>query len=83
LKIWTEEKNHQAVVHIADTGPGISEETMAKIFDPFFTTKDFGTGLGLAIVQQIIDEHGGQISCHSTPGIGTTFSITLPLGKNE
>jgi PAS domain S-box-containing protein len=83
LKIWTEEKNHQAVVHIADTGTGIPEETMTKIFDPFFTTKDFGTGLGLAIVQQIIDEHGGQISCHSTPGIGTTFSITLPLGKNE
>jgi hypothetical protein len=81
LKIWTEEKDHQAIVHIADTGMGIPDEAIAKIFDPFFTTKDFGTGLGLAIVQQIIDEHGGQISCASKMGEGTTFSIALPLHK--
>ncbi|MGH7450569.1 MAG: two-component system sensor histidine kinase NtrB [bacterium] len=83
LTIQTEEKDHRAVVHIADTGMGIPEEALAKIFDPFFTTKDFGTGLGLAIVQQIIDEHNGQISCQSRVGEGTTFSIALPLDKTE
>jgi signal transduction histidine kinase len=81
LKIWTEEKDQHAIVRIADTGMGIPDEAIAKIFDPFFTTKDFGTGLGLAIVQQIIDEHGGQISCVSKMGEGTTFSIALPLHK--
>jgi signal transduction histidine kinase len=83
LQILVEEKNQKAVVHITDTGMGIPEEALAKIFDPFFTTKDFGTGLGLAIVQQIIDEHGGQISCSSKVGAGTTFSIALPLNQTE
>jgi two-component system sporulation sensor kinase A len=81
LKIRMEENEHRAVLHIADTGMGIPAETINKIFDPFFTTKDFGTGLGLAIVQQIIDEHGGQITCTSKLGEGTTFSIALPLHK--
>lgn len=79
LKIWTEKRDQYQVVHIADTGAGIPEETLDRIFAPFFTTKDFGTGLGLAIVQQIIDEHGGQISCRSKLGAGTIFSIALPL----
>jgi signal transduction histidine kinase len=78
LKIWTEKRDHYQVVHIADTGAGIPEETLDRIFVPFFTTKDFGTGLGLAIVKQIIDEHGGQITCRSKLGEGTTFSIALP-----
>lgn len=83
LQVHLDEKEHHTVVNITDTGPGISEEIVAKIFEPFFTTKDFGTGLGLAIVQQIIDEHQGEISCQSKVGAGTTFSIALPLGKTE
>jgi two-component system sporulation sensor kinase A len=79
LKIWAEAEKHDWVVHIADSGAGIPEETIEKIFNPFFTTKDFGTGLGLAIVQQIIDEHGGKIHCRSKLGEGTTFSIALPF----
>lgn len=78
LKIWMEVNEHRVLLHVADTGMGISDETLAKIFEPFFTTKDFGTGLGLAIVQQIIDEHGGQITCTSKLGEGTVFSIALP-----
>ncbi len=83
LKIWLEKKDQKALIHIEDTGIGISDHELQKIFDPFFTTKDFGTGLGLAIVQQIIDEHNGQISCQSRVGEGTTFSIALPLDKTE
>jgi hypothetical protein len=81
LKIWTEQKDQKAVIHIEDTGIGIPLEETEKIFDPFFTTKDFGTGLGLAVVQQIVDEHAGQILCNSIVGQGTTFSIFLPLDE--
>jgi PAS domain S-box-containing protein len=81
LKIWMETNAHHATLHVADTGMGIPAESLAKIFDPFFTTKDFGTGLGLAVVQQIIDEHGGQISCASKIGEGTIFSIVLPINQ--
>jgi PAS domain S-box-containing protein len=83
LKLWAEQKKRQVAIHVADTGSGISDDVIEKIFDPFFTTKDFGTGLGLAVVQQIIDEHGGQISCHSRVGEGTTFSIILFLDETE
>ncbi|MDZ7362898.1 MAG: PAS domain S-box protein [candidate division KSB1 bacterium] len=83
LKLWTEQTNQKVVIQVADTGSGISDDVIEKIFDPFFTTKDFGTGLGLAVVQQIIDEHGGQISCRSRVGEGTTFSITLFLDETE
>jgi len=83
LKLWTEQKKHQVVIHVADTGSGIPDDVIEKIFDPFFTTKDFGTGLGLAVVQQIIDEHGGQISCRTRVGAGTTFSIILFLDETE
>ncbi len=79
LRILIERADGNAIIHIQDNGVGISQEQMERIFDPFFTTKDFGTGLGLAVVQQIIDEHRGQISCHSRVGQGTTFSIYLPL----
>lgn len=64
---------------IEDTGDGMTADTAQRIFDPFFTTKTGGTGLGLSMVQQIIQEHGGDISCHSVLGSGTKFTITLPL----
>lgn len=79
IVIWSEQKNEKAVLYIQDTGVGIPEEMIKDIFDPFFTTKDFGTGLGLAVTQQVVSEHGGQITCSSTVGVGTTFAIELPL----
>jgi signal transduction histidine kinase len=68
-----------AVVEVRDTGPGIPHERMQRIFDPFFTTKERGTGLGLAMAQEIAQEHGGQLTCESTPGQGTSFRLRLPL----
>ncbi len=64
-----------------DTGCGIPEENLSKIFTPFFTTKPIGkgTGLGLAIVYGIIKMHRGQIYVDSEVGVGTTFTITLPV----
>jgi len=72
-------------VSFADSGPGMSPDTVRRIFDPFFTTKEAGegTGLGLTISYGIVEEHGGRIWAESTPGKGTTFSIELPLPAGE
>jgi signal transduction histidine kinase len=67
---------------IADDGVGISRDNLARIYDPFFTTKlgVGGSGLGLHIVHNIVsDVLGGRINVHSTPGKGTTFTLSLPL----
>jgi len=80
--ISTTLKDKKAVVSIADNGPGIPEETRKHIFDPFFTTKDIGkgTGLGLSISYSIIVErHGGELTCISSPGKGAKFIIYLPI----
>lgn len=65
---------------IADTGPGIPEDKLAKIFQPFYTTKKRGkgTGLGLAFVRRIVEAHHGRITVASTVGQGTTFTVVLP-----
>lgn len=68
-------------VSLRDTGKGIKEEDRDKIFDPFFTTKirGEGTGLGLGIVKKIIEKHQGEIDFQSEVGIGTIFSVRLPI----
>ena len=65
-------------IQISDTGEGISKENIKKIFDPYFTTKKKGSGLGLAISYSIIKKHNGFIDVHSSPDIGTEFTIYLP-----
>jgi two-component system, cell cycle sensor histidine kinase and response regulator CckA len=66
-------------VDIADTGKGISEETMSRIFEPFFSTKENGTGLGLLICKSILMQYGGKITAKSESGKGAVFSIYFPL----
>jgi signal transduction histidine kinase len=70
-------------IDVADNGEGISEESLSQIFDPFFTTKkpSRGTGLGLSISKAIIQRHQGKISVTSKVGVGSTFSILLPLAN--
>jgi CheY-like chemotaxis protein len=72
---------HDAVLTIADSGPGMDEETRTRIFEPFFTTKPSGsgTGLGMAITYGIVQGHHGDIALESAPGKGTRFTIRLPL----
>lgn len=66
---------------VSDTGVGIDKDDIQKIFEPFFTTKGVGkgTGLGLAIVYSVVNAHGGRIEVFSEKGVGTTFTIYLPL----
>jgi PAS domain S-box-containing protein len=66
-------------IEISDTGQGMPPEIQARLFEPFFTTKEQGAGLGLSISYSIIEAHHGQISVTSEEGIGTTFSILLPV----
>ncbi len=72
-------KKSKAIVKISDTGKGISKEELEYIFEPFYTGKISGTGIGLAIVNNIIKEHNGNISVDSIEGVGTTFTLELPM----
>ncbi|MGG6298201.1 ATP-binding protein [Leptolyngbya sp. AN02str] len=87
ITIRTEQlpQNHVAI-RIADNGPGISQSIRSKIFDPFFTTKAVGrgAGLGLSISYKIVVEnHGGQLTCHSEPNQGSEFVIEIPIVSLE
>ena len=74
------------VFTIADTGVGIPEDEQDRLFTRFFRSSVAtrmaiqGTGLGLVIVKRIVEEHGGTISIVSTPGVGTTVTVTIPAG---
>jgi signal transduction histidine kinase len=78
LEVSTRAADGGVEIRIADTGVGMDPEVHARIFDQDFTTKERGTGLGLAIAQEIVTLHGGRISCTSTKGEGTSFTIWLP-----
>ena len=72
-------------MRVADSGAGIPPDQLHRIFDKFYqadnqgAARAVGTGLGLAIAKQIVEAHGGTISCQSTEGVGTTFTIMLPM----
>ncbi|KIX91752.1 histidine kinase [Staphylococcus microti] len=71
----------QLFITVEDDGPGMDAETVSHIFERFYkaTSHTDSNGLGLAITQSIISRHNGQIDVESTPDVGTTFTITLPL----
>jgi len=70
-----------AVIELADNGRGIDDGARDKIFVPNFSTKSSGTGLGLAISKKIIESHKGFIRFGSVSGVGTTFTVYLPLAE--
>lgn len=76
--VHRESQGDMVEVSVADTGPGIPEETRRRIFDPYFTTKPDGTGLGLAICKRLVTIHRGAIAVESFPDSGTVFTVTLP-----
>jgi two-component system NtrC family sensor kinase len=66
-------------IEFSDTGEGMPPEVVSRLFEPFFTTKESGTGLGLSVSYGIIQAHNGQITVESHPGMGTIFTILLPV----
>lgn len=83
VRAWAEE----AALHVSitDNGHGIKGQIINRIYDPFFTTKEVGqgTGLGLSISYTVIKNHDGDLKVTSTPGVGTTFEIVLPLKQSR
>jgi signal transduction histidine kinase len=67
---------------VADTGPGLSEDTLRRLFEPFVTTKQNGTGLGLTIVERIAEVHGGTVMAENAPGQGARFTLRIPQPKS-
>ncbi|MDP3686756.1 MAG: ATP-binding protein, partial [Sulfurimicrobium sp.] len=85
ITIRTGQEGDQVWVEIADTGKGIEAANLKRIFEPFFTTKPVGkgTGLGLSLSYGIVTNHHGRIQVESTPGMGTTFRVWLPVKQAE
>jgi signal transduction histidine kinase len=82
IRLSTSVRDDRVIVAVADDGCGIPEAVQPRIFEPFFTTKEVGkgTGQGLAISRSIVaDRHGGSLSFETAPGVGTTFTVVLPV----
>lgn len=83
VSLTIEPDDASVIMRVRDTGAGIPPEQLPRIFEKFYQAdnqraRGVGTGLGLAIAKEIVEAHGGWISCESTLGVGTTFTIRLP-----
>lgn len=81
LIISTFAKNEHCSVRVVDNGPGIPPDVLARIREPLFTTKSFGTGLGIPAIEQIAVQHGGRLDIESEVGVGSTFTVWLPMNN--
>ena len=85
ISVEVNKKKREVITKIADNGPGMFQEELAKVFDKYFTTgqdlsgNEKSVGLGLAIVKKIIESHGGKIGVNSTKDEGSAFYFSLPL----
>lgn len=83
LKIRTGADGDWVNITFADTGGGMTQETMARVFEPYFTTKKTGSGLGLMITQRVVRAHGGEVVLESDPGRGLRLTIRLPRRERQ
>jgi PAS domain S-box-containing protein len=77
ITVGTEAVDDRVELRVVDSGPGLSDEVLARLFQPFFTTRTDGTGLGLAVARKIVAAHGGTIRAANAPGGGAVFRIRL------
>lgn len=82
IRVATRIQGTRAEVEVADTGPGIPEDLLAKILEPLFSTKTFGVGLGLPTVHRIMEEHGGGLEISNGNHRGTRVLLWLPLDSD-
>lgn len=89
IRVGMKEENGQVAFSVTDTGTGIPEKELPKIFDRFHRVENAigrtheGSGIGLALIQELIKLHGGSIRAESKPGIGSKFTVHIPLGKKH
>jgi len=89
VRVWVGAEDGDAVVGVADSGPGLSADEASHVFERFYRTDESrtrasgGVGLGLSIVAAVAEAHGGSASAESTPGEGATFLIRLPLSRPD
>jgi len=86
IEVSTRREGREAIaIEVSDNGKGITPAVLSRIFDPFFTTKEVGkgTGLGLSIAYKIVAQHGGRIDVRSEPGVGSIFTVILPVRPPE
>ena len=83
IRSSTDKARGTVSIEVADNGCGIPKENLGRIFDPFFTTKPVGkgTGLGLSLAYGIVRKHHGQLEVQSEVGVGTTFRVSVPIGR--
>lgn len=81
IEISTKSTAKRLLISVRDTGKGIPQDQISHIFKPFATDKKDGTGLGLAITQKIAAAHKGSIQVYSKEGIGSKFTLSLPINQ--
>jgi two-component system NtrC family sensor kinase len=83
IRVSTRADGRWLRIDFSDTGPGLSDEALARMFDPFFTTKQDGkgTGLGLYVSHAIAERLGGDLTAANRPGGGSVFTVRLPIGS--
>ncbi|MCJ7582844.1 MAG: sensor histidine kinase, partial [Candidatus Aminicenantes bacterium] len=85
VKVTVYRKDDSIVLQVADKGIGISPEGRSRIFERFYrlqnrmTAESKGSGLGLTLVKHVVEAHGGQIRVESEPGMGSVFSVSIPV----
>ena len=79
LTVTLEAVAPHGVLHVQDTGPGITPDALPRIFEPFFTTREGGLGLGLSLCETLVEGMGGQIQASNASPHGAEFSVSLPL----
>jgi len=89
VEVRVRPEGDEAVVEVADKGPGLPQDAAERVFERFYRADpargraNGGTGLGLAIVAAIVAAHGGRVEVQTSVGVGTTFRVRLPLGNGQ
>jgi signal transduction histidine kinase len=81
LRLEVAQRDGQALLRVADTGPGIPVEALGRIFQPFFTTREQGLGLGLSLCESLAESLGGRLTAANEAPRGATFQLQLPLAN--